>query len=178
VDLIVGEEAPDFEYKDNNGNSLNLHQIRGKKVVFFFPKAFSRGCTKEAISIQENYQDLKELGVDEVFGISLDSTEKLKKFCRSHNFEYVMVSDKSKIISKSYGVYRNRIFFKFSDRDTFIIDGDNIIAKVLQNGLTGRKSKLGLHNQGIEIINYLKNPDNEVRNDNKIGDEERNKMLG
>jgi peroxiredoxin Q/BCP len=176
VGLNVGDEAPDFTYINNEGTSINLHHIQGKKIVFFFPKAFTRGCTKEAISIQENYQDLKDLGVREVIGISLDSKDKLKKFCTTYNFEYIMQSDKDHEISKSYGVFRNRFIFKFSDRDTFIINRSNIIEKIMQNGLTGRKSKLGLHNQGIEIKNYLKNPNGED-NDDTIDDDERKRLL-
>ena len=155
MELKIGDHAPDFEFIDKNGKPSTLHSIQGKKIVFFFPKAFTPGCTRESISIQENYQDLKQLGINEVLGISLDTKEKLSKFCNTYSFEYVMVSDKNGNISKSYGVYRNRILFKFSDRDTFIINSDNKIEEVLRNGLTGRKSRLGLHNQGIEIKNYL-----------------------
>lgn len=155
MELKIGDEAPDFVFSTTNGDQSNLHSIRGKKIIFFFPKAFTPGCTRESISIQENYQDLKQLGVDEVFGISLDKQEKLNKFCSSYNFEYKMVSDDDRKISKSYGVYRNRILLKFADRDTFIVNRDNKIKGILRNGLTGRKSKLGLHNQGIEIKNYL-----------------------
>jgi len=153
--LKIGDLAPNFEYIDNNETKQELHSLQGKKLVFFFPKAFTSGCTKQSCSLQDSYQDLKQEGIQEVFGISLDSKETLTKFANRYNLEYIFVSDKDKKISKEYGVFRNKLFFKFADRDSFIIDENNIIISILQNGLSGKKSELGLHNHGIEVINSL-----------------------
>ncbi len=153
--LIEGADAPNFTYYDKDGKQHEFCDKYGIKVIFFFPKAFTPGCTKESCSIQSDYNELRDMGVTEVFGISLDSKNKLKKFAQKYNLEYNMVSDQKGIISRKYGVYKNRIFFKFADRDTFIINEKNKIVKILKNGLTGRRSKLGLNRHGEEIKNFI-----------------------
>ncbi|MHA2252562.1 MAG: peroxiredoxin [Candidatus Kariarchaeaceae archaeon] len=154
--MSIGHAAPNFNYIDKNGQSLSLHSLVGLKVIFFFPKAFTPGCTKESCSFQSHYVELKELGVTEIFGISLDSPEQQSNFAEKYGLEYQFVSDRKGDISKSYGVYRNRILFKYADRDTFIVDDHNKIVDVLHNGVTGKSSAYGLKKHGIEVIEVVK----------------------
>ena len=153
--LKVGDLSPNFSYIDHSGNSMKLHDLIGKKVVFFFPKAFTAGCTRQSISMQENYQELKEMGVTEIFGISLDDEKVLDKFCTKYDFKYIMVSDKDKQISRDFGVFRNKLLVKYADRDTFIINEDNLIEAILHNGVTGASSEMGLAKHGIEVKQYI-----------------------
>ncbi len=155
--LKEGDIAPNFEFIDENGERKELHAIEGKKIVFFFPKAFTPGCTKEACSIQDRYEDLKEEGVSIVIGISMDEPKKLEEFKKQYALEYTLVSDKSKEISKKYGVAKNFLITSVSDRDTFVIGEDNKILKIFKNGLRGGKSKVGLEHHGEEILNLLAN---------------------
>ncbi|MCE7735600.1 MAG: redoxin domain-containing protein, partial [Candidatus Heimdallarchaeota archaeon] len=120
--LKEGDLTPNFSYTDQSGELKKFHDLKGKRVIFFFPKAFTAGCTRQSISMQENYQELKDMGVTEIFGISVDTEEILEKFCNKYNFEYVFVSDHSKEISKSFGVYKNRLITSYADRDTFIVN--------------------------------------------------------
>ena len=153
--LKIGELAPNFTYTDHDGSAKKLHDLPGKKIVFFFPKAFTAGCTRQSISMPENYEILKTGGVTEVFGISIDGPDVLDKFCQKYDFEYIMVSDQTYEISKGFGVFKNKIVAKYADRDTFIIDDNNKVEQILINGLTGKKSELGLSKHGIEIKNFL-----------------------
>lgn len=155
--LKVDDIAPNFSFTDHSGNVKSLHELDGKKLVFFFPKAFTAGCTKQSCSLQENYVDLKTKGVSEVIGISLDNQETLAKFASRYNLQYQLISDRDGRISKDYGVYRRKLFWKFADRDTFIIGEDNKILEVLKNGLRGTKSRLGLKNHGREVMDSLDN---------------------
>ncbi len=148
--LKEGESAPDFMV-----GKTKLHQIPGRKIVFFFPKAFTPGCTKEACAIQDTFEDIKELGINTVIGVSMDDQKTLEKFKESYGLEYTFVSDKQGEISKQYGVYKNFLLTKISDRVTFIINEDNKIEKRVELGITGRKSKVGLENHGKEILQLL-----------------------
>jgi peroxiredoxin Q/BCP len=153
--LKIGETVPNFTFTDHNGSIKKFYEVSGKKIVFFFPKAFTAGCTRQSISMQENYELLKTGGVTEVFGISVDGPDVLDKFCQKYDFEYIMVSDQTYEISKGFGVFKNKIIAKYADRDTFIIDENNKIEKIMRNGLTGKNSELGLGKHGIEIRNFL-----------------------
>ncbi|OLS28650.1 MAG: putative peroxiredoxin bcp [Candidatus Heimdallarchaeota archaeon LC_2] len=57
--LKKGDQAPNFTYKDKNGNQQEFHNLTGRKIVFFFPRAFTSTCTKEVCSIQESYDNTK-----------------------------------------------------------------------------------------------------------------------
>ncbi len=153
--LKIGDTAPDFQFTDE-GKTRNFYEVDGKRIVFFFPKAFTTGCTIQSKSMQDNYELLQESGISEIFGISVDPPEVLDKFCNKYNFEYKMVSDITHEISKSYGVLKNYLVTKFSDRDTFVVNENNRIIKIFENGIRGNKSELGLDKHGIEIVNYLK----------------------
>lgn len=153
--LNEGDIVPDFEFINRDGLSTNFHSVKGKKVVYFFPRAFTPGCTAQSCSIQASYPLLKEYGVSEVFGISLDSPQKQKKFAERYGLDYIFVSDQDRKISKAWGTYKNRILFKYTTRDTFLVDAENKIEAILHNGLRGKSSKLGLKKQGQEIINLI-----------------------
>lgn len=153
--LKVGDLTPNFSYVDRSGKSMKFHDLKGKKVIFFFPKAFTAGCTRQSISMQENYQELKDMGVTEIFGISLDDGDVLEKFCAKYDFEYIMVSDKNQQISKDFGVFKNRLITKYAERDTFIVNDQNKIDQILHNGLTGKSSEMGLSKHGIEVKQYI-----------------------
>ena len=155
--LKKGDLAPNFTYKDNNGNQQEFHKLSGKKIVFFFPRAFTSVCTKEVCSIQESYQDLKQSGVVEIFGISTDSEKKQAKFLAEYKVEFKFVSDKKAKISDSYGLTRKKFagLYKFSGRYTFLVNEENMIEEVLNNGISGQLSKYGMEKHGIELIDIL-----------------------
>lgn len=156
--LKAGDIAPNFRYKDSEGLVIELHDLRAKKIVFFFPRAFTTTCTKEVCSIQESYEDLKQAGVSEIFGISTDSEKKQDKFMKEYGLKFVFVSDKNAKISNLYQLTRKKFagLYKFSGRYTFLINSENVIEQVLNNGIKGQLSKYGnMEKHGIELIDIL-----------------------
>ena len=150
--LQIGDIAPDFEFVDKDGITKNLHSVKGKKIIFFFPKAFTEGCTRESCSIRDNYEDLKQNGISEVFGVSTDSKEKQDEFIKAYDLNFLLVEDKSKQISKNYGVLINALVINISKRFTFVVDNDNKIISATNIGMSGKNTKYGLKNYGKELL--------------------------
>jgi thioredoxin-dependent peroxiredoxin len=127
--LKVGDKAPDFTLKDSKGNSYTLSDYQGKSpvVVYFYPKAGTPGCTKEACGIRDDKNRFKENNI-EVFGISVDSPSEIKKFVADYHLNFPLLSDKEKKVSKEYGVLMDNGVDK---RVTFIVDKKGNIAKII-----------------------------------------------
>ena len=84
IKLSKGDTAPDFEGKDQNGNTIKLSDLRGKKVVlYFYPKDNTPGCTAESCNLRDNYDELQKQGY-EVFGVSQDSEASHQKFINKY----------------------------------------------------------------------------------------------
>ena len=136
--LKIGDFAPNFHCKDQNGNLISLSNFKGKKVViFFYPKANTPGCTAEACNLSDNYLKFKSLGY-EIIGVSADSEKLQKKFSDKFNFPYSLLCDENKDVINSFGVWGLKKFmgkeYMGIFRTTFIIDEKgkilNIIDKV------------------------------------------------
>lgn len=154
--LEKGAIAPDFTYVDQDGQSKQLHNVSGKKIVMFFPRAFTTTCTKEVCSVQASYPELKAKGITEVFGISTDSASKQAKFSSSYNLEFLMVDDKGGKIASAYGIlFKKFLLLKLARRFTFIVNDDNVVEEVLRNGMKGQRSKYGMEKHGEEILELL-----------------------
>ena len=103
--LKVGDNAPDFSCKNQHGNTVNLSDMIGKKVVlFFYPKANTPGCTAEACNLNDNYNRFKSEGY-EIIGVSADSEKAQKNFSDKFSFEYSLLCDEDKKIISSYGAW-------------------------------------------------------------------------
>lgn len=150
--LQIGDNAPDFSFTDHDGVEKNFHDVKGKKIVFFFPKAFTPGCTQESCSIRDNYEDLKQSGITEVFGVSTDSKEKLKDFAEKYNLNFILVEDKAKQITKEFGVLMQAVVVNVAKRVTFVVDDQNKIIDVTNIGMAGKNTKYGLKDYGKELV--------------------------
>ena len=126
-----GMSAPNFTLPDAYGNSYSLASFKGKApvVIYFYPKASTPGCTKEACGVRDNISRFKENGI-EIFGISVDSKEKIKSFIDDYKLNFPLLSDEVKEVSKAYGVLN---VLGFASRVTFIIDKRGYIAKVIRD---------------------------------------------
>ena len=142
--IKVGDRAPDFKLDTLAGKSLRLSEFKGKKVVlYFYPKDDTPGCTKEACSFQGNLGQLKKKGTV-VLGVSADSVDSHAKFAAKYNLDFPLLSDETKEVCKSYGVWKEKSLYgrKFMgiERTTFIIDEkgvvQNIFPKVKVDGHT------------------------------------------
>lgn len=155
MNLEKGTLVPNFILTDKDGIQKTLHNISGRKIVYFFPMAFGAESIEQAKSFQDAYCNLKDLDISEIIGISIDNEEKLSKFREEFGLDYILVSDKKKDISKSFGVYKNRIFVKFAERITFVIDNENRIEKIYSNGFLNEEN-------GVLVENYAKVIENEI----------------
>lgn len=130
--------APDFTLKDTNNNDVTLSDFTGKKnvVLLFFPLAFSSVCTKELCSTRDNMKMYQSLDA-EVIGISVDSHYSLKAFKEAQNYNFTLLSDFNKEVSRKY----NSLYDEFhgmngvSKRAAFVINKDRKIvhSEILEN---------------------------------------------
>ncbi len=132
----VGQPAPDFEGLDQRGALVRLSDFRGQKVVlYFYPKDNTPGCTRQARSLKEGWEMLREAGIA-VIGVSPDSVESHQKFAEKHDLPFILVSDPDHRIAERYGVWGERTLYgrKFMGikRTTFLIDENGIIRKIIK----------------------------------------------
>jgi peroxiredoxin len=134
--IAVGDEAPDFELKDQHGRVMRLSDLRGSKaaLVVFYPWAFSGVCGGELHAMQA---DLDALVSDEVelFTISTDSMYALRSFADKEGFTFPMLSDfwPHGAVAEAYGVLHDGIGIAL--RGTFLVDRDGIVRWTVLNGI-------------------------------------------
>jgi len=129
--LSLGSAAPGFTLQDSDGNSFSLSEYKGKNpvVIYFYPKAGTPGCTKQACGIRDSFNKFNENNII-VFGISVDTKESIKDFINENNLNFPLLSDESKEISKAYGVLNS---IGLDSRITFIVDKQGNIANILRD---------------------------------------------
>jgi peroxiredoxin Q/BCP len=125
-DDLVGKTAPDFTGKAQDGTSVHLAALKGKRVVvYFYPKDETPGCTKEACSFRDAWQDIAKTGAVLV-GISADSSDSHKDFVAHYKLPFLLLSDPEGKIGETYGVP----FSGHHQRQTFVIGADGKVLKV------------------------------------------------
>ena len=129
--LSIGNPAPDFSLQDAYGNEFNLSDYKGIKpvVIYFYPKANTPGCTKQACGIRDAFSKFEQSKIV-VLGISVDSKESIKEFIDDHKLNFPLLSDENKVVSKAYGVLNN---IGLDSRITFIVDKEGKIASILRD---------------------------------------------
>lgn len=133
----VGEKAPDFKLKDQNGQEVSLSDFKGKWVVlYFYPKDNTPGCTKEAEDFTRLIENFEKLGTV-VVGISPDSVESHRRFTEKRNLKVRLLSDPDHRVIESYGAWKLKKRFGKEYygvvRSTFLIDPDGNVAHIWQN---------------------------------------------
>lgn len=133
--LQVGDKAPNFEAKDNQGNTIRLSDYTGKKlVVFFYPKASTPGCTVEACNLRDNYHTFLAKGYD-VLGVSADSARRQQNFINKYELPFPLLADEDKAVIHAFGVWGPKKFmgreFDGIHRTTFVIDEKGVIEDVI-----------------------------------------------
>ena len=131
--LQVGDKIPNFSAKDSNGNDFDSASIIGKKpiVLYFYPKDNTPGCTAQACSFRDQYEDFKDLGA-EVIGISSDSVQSHEKFAKRYKLPFVLLSDSDKKLRNLFGVKTN-LFGLLPGRVTYVADKNGIIKLVFDS---------------------------------------------
>ena len=133
--LKVGDKAPNFETKDNQGIVRKLDDYSGKKlVVFFYPKASTPGCTAEACNLRDHYQTFQSKGY-EILGVSADSEKRQQNFVQKHQLPFPLLADENHDVINGFGVWGPKKFmgreYDGIHRTTFVIDGNGIIENVI-----------------------------------------------
>lgn len=128
--LSVGDTAPDFAVKDTNGNTVKLADYAGKTVVlYFYPKDDTPGCTKEACSFRDNYEQYLAKGIT-VFGVSMDDETSHQAFTAKFNLPFPLLADVDGQLTKAYDVLGDFNGTPYSQRVTYIIGPDGKISQV------------------------------------------------
>lgn len=133
--LQIGDKAPAFSCKNQNGTMVNLSDFTRKKVVlFFYPKANTPGCTAEACDLNNNYERFVSLGY-QIIGVSADSVTAQKKFSDKYQFHYPLLADENKEIINAYDVWGPKKFmgreYDGIHRTTFVIDEKGFIENII-----------------------------------------------
>src|SRR5579883_3316935 len=132
--LRPGDPAPEIELPNEAGQPFRLSSLRGKNVVlYFYPKADTPGCTKEACAFQEALPQLGHIGLD-VIGVSPDKMKPIEKFAEKYQLTFPLASDEGHAIADKYGTWVEKSMYgrKYMgmERSTFLIDKAGKIAKV------------------------------------------------
>ncbi len=152
VKLKVGDIAPDFTAPTQDGAMLSLTSFKGQRVIlYFYPKDNTSGCTLQAQSLRDGYEELKAMGFT-ILGVSPDSERSHKNFCDKHSLNFTLIADTDKQICEKYGVWVEKSMYgrKYMgvQRTTFIIDNEGRIEKIID------KVKTKEHSQ--QILNEYK----------------------
>lgn len=134
--LAIGEKAPDFEQKDQDGNLVKLSDFKGKKVIlYFYPKDDTPGCTAQACNLNENLPALQAKGF-EIIGVSVDGQKAHQKFIKKYDLKFTLLSDEDHQLVEAYGVWVEKSMYgrtyMGTARTTFIIDENGIITDIIE----------------------------------------------
>lgn len=133
--LKTGDNAPNFSAKDQDGNTHELKDYSGKKlVVFFYPKASTPGCTAEACNLRDHWSTFQEKGY-EILGVSADTPKRQQNFKTKYELPFPLLADEDKSVIEAFGVWGPKKFmgkeYDGIHRTTFIIDENGKIEEVI-----------------------------------------------
>ncbi|MCP9831751.1 thioredoxin-dependent thiol peroxidase [Synechococcus sp. HJ21-Hayes] len=132
--LQIGDAAPEFSLPNQNGNTVNLADFRGQRVViYFYPKDDTPGCTKEACNFRDQWSAFEQHGIA-VLGISKDGATSHVKFINKYTLPFTLLSDAEPCpVAESYGSYGLKKFMGRESmgmmRHTFVVDSEGRIEK-------------------------------------------------
>jgi peroxiredoxin Q/BCP len=145
--LSPGDPAPDFTLPSDDGSTVTLSDLRGRKViVYFYPAAMTPGCTKQACDFTSSRSSLRDAGY-EVLGISPDAPARLAKFRSRDSLEITLLSDADRTVMKEYGAFGEKMMYGKTVegvlRSTFVVDERGTLALAQYNvKATGHVAKL------------------------------------
>jgi peroxiredoxin Q/BCP len=138
--LKIGDQAPEFSIKDQQGNTISLKDFKGKRVViYFYPKDDTPGCTAQACNIRDNYAELQNEGIV-ILGVSADTEAKHQKFIEKYSLPFSLLADVDHTLLNLYGVWGEKKFMgKVYDgihRTTFLLDESHTIVEIIEKPKT------------------------------------------
>lgn len=134
--LKIGDKAPAFEVVTQNGDTVTLDTLRGRRaILYFYPKDNTSGCTLEAKSMRDGKAALAEAGY-EIYGISPDSQRSHQNFCAKHELNFTLLSDTEKRMAEAFGVWVEKKMYGRTymgiQRTTFIVDEQGVIEHIFE----------------------------------------------
>jgi peroxiredoxin Q/BCP len=131
--MQTGDLAPDFQLNDQDGNerSLSTMLLNGPVVLFFYPAAMTKGCTKESCHFRDLASEFSVLGGQRI-GISMDTVAKQSEFTSKNSLDYPLLADVDGEVAKRYGVKRSLDLLKVK-RTTFVIGQDRKVVDVISS---------------------------------------------
>ena len=132
--LQIGDKAPDFLGRDENGNELRLSDFAGRKLVlYFYPKDSTPGCTSQACSLRDNYEQLLQRGFA-IVGVSVQDEKSHLKFKEKFQLPFPLIADTDHRLVEAFGVWQEKKMagrtYMGTVRTTFVIDEQGVIAEV------------------------------------------------
>jgi len=136
ITLKVGDAAPLFEAKDQDGNLIALASLKGKKVIlYFYPKDATPGCTAQSCNLRDNYESLQMQGY-EVLVVSQDSEKSHRNFIKNQALPFKLISDSDHKVHELYGTWDLKKFmgkeYMGTLRATFVIDESGMISEIFE----------------------------------------------
>ena len=149
--LEIGMKAPGFALSDKDGNTINLSDYAGRKVVlYFYPRDNTPGCTRQACAFAAAYDGFRAKNVV-VIGISKDSAASHQKFAQKYDLPFILLSDPQLQAIQAYGVWQEKKLYGKVNmgvvRTTFLIDEEGNIEKIMP--------KVKPDTNAAEILSYL-----------------------
>ena len=147
--LKVGDQAPQFEGRNENGNPIKLSDFAGKKLVlYFYPKDNTPGCTAQSCNLRDNYNMLLKAGYA-VVGISSDSEKKHQNFIKKYDLPFPLIADVDLKIHEQFDTWKEKTMFgrKYMGtiRTTFVINELGIIEEII--------NKVNTEDHTAQIVN-------------------------
>jgi thioredoxin-dependent peroxiredoxin len=132
-----GKKAPDFNLPDQDGQQVELSDLRGSPIVlYFYPRADTPGCTTQACSVRDHGGDYEAAGA-RVIGVSPDTVSAIKKFADKYSLDFTLLADEDHAVAERYGTWVEKSMYGKRymgvQRATFIIDAEGKIATVFPN---------------------------------------------
>lgn len=146
--LNIGDKAPAFSLKNQDGKKVSLKDFKGQKlVIFFYPKDMTPTCTVEACNLRDNYSALQKKGI-QVIGVSPDDEKSHIKFIDKHELPYTLLADPEQVMLNAYGVWGEKSMYgrKYMGvlRTTFLINEEGKIHDII--------SKVEAKNHAAQIL--------------------------
>lgn len=150
--MKIGDKIPEVLGIDANGKEIKASDFAGKKlVIYFYPKDNTPGCTAEACSLRDGYDELIAAGY-EVVGVSKDSATSHAKFADKHNLPFTLISDTELTLNNAFGVWQKKKMagreYMGTVRTTFIINENGIVEDII--------TKVDTKNSAFQILNNKK----------------------
>lgn len=134
--LQIGDHAPEFTLKDDQGRDVSLKKFRGTTVVlYFYPKDDTPGCTREACDFRDNYQAFRKNNAV-ILGVSRDPAASHAKFKEKYQLPFPLLADEDGAVCQQYGVWVQKTNYGKTywgiERSTFVIDGQSRIQEIIR----------------------------------------------